>query len=266
MMQNRRNPIRMFLGLLQSEYLKTRKTFAFWLSVLGGILIPALIFLVVKSNPNMVANSISPAPWHMFLKFNWQAVATFLFPLFIVLITALVVQTEYKANAFKKLLTLPNSRTSFYIAKLLIIIYYVILTHLIFLGAILIFGLLLGIIVPETLFLNKPIPLTMMFTQISKSIITSLGMISIQYLISIRFKNFIKPIGIGFAAAVAGSIMLLGWKYADYWPWILPAKVSPGIIQGASNNIFTQHEWISLGYFILFSVFGIIYFSHRNIK
>lgn len=265
-MQYKRNFIQLFMGLLQSEYLKTRKTFAFWLAILGGILIPSLIFLVVKSNPNIIANSISPAPWQMFLKFNWQTVAAFLFPLYIVLITALVVQVDYKANAFKKMLTLPISRTSYYLAKLTVIIYYVALTHFIFLVSILVFGFLLGAIVPETLFLDKPIPLTDMFTQVTKSLLAALGMISIQYLISIRFKNFIKPIGLGFAATIAGSIMLLGWKYADYWPWILPAKVSPGIMQGASRDIFTKHEFISMGYFILFSFLGIFYFSRRNIK
>jgi len=265
-MQNRRLIVNSFAGLVQSEFLKTRKTFAFWLAVLGGILIPTLVFLVVKSNPNMVTNPMSPAPWQMFLKFNWQSVAAFLLPLYIVLLTALVVQTDYKANALKKMLTLPISRTSYYLAKFSIVLFYVALTHIIFFASILIFGLLLGVIVPETQFLDKPMPLSDMFTQITKSFIAAFGMVSIQFLISIRFKNFIKPIGIGFAATVAGSIMLLGWEYADFWPWILPAKVSPGIMQGAAKEVFTKHELISLGYFVLFTIFGIFYFSRRNIQ
>lgn len=258
--------IKSFTGLLSAEYLKTRKTWAFWLSVFGGILIPAFMFLVVKSQPGIVTNPMNNMPWYTFLKYNWQTVATFLLPLFVVLVTSLVVQIEHRANAFKKLLTLPHSRIAYFWAKLLIIMYYVALTHIIFICSIVIFGFILGSIIPETDFMTKPIPWKIMLTQITKSFIASWGIIAIQYLMSIHFRNFIKPIGFGFATTIAASIMLIGWKYVDYWPWALPAKVSPSIMQGASNQIFTQHEWISVGYFFLFTIIGGIYFSYRNIK
>ncbi|MDA3866441.1 MAG: ABC transporter permease [Salinivirgaceae bacterium] len=260
------NEIKAFNGLLQAEYLKTRKTWAFWLSVLGGLLIPAIMFLVIKSQPGIIKNPMHPTPWLLFLKYNWQSVATFLLPLFLVLLTSLVVQTEHRANALKKMLTLPNSRATYYWAKLLVIIYYTILTHIVFAFSIIVFGLILGSLVPETQFLDKPIPLVMMSIQIVKSILASLGIIAIQFLISLQFKNFIKPIGFGFATTLAGSIMLLGWEYVDYWPWSLPAKVSPGIMSGGSSEIFTQHEWISIGYFLVISILGTIYFSRKNIK
>ena len=253
-------------GVISAEYMKTKKTWAFWLSVFGGILIPAIMFLVVRSHPEIVSNRMSNMPWYLFLKYNWQSVASFLLPLYVVLVTSLVVQIEHKANAFKKMLTLPYSRASFYVSKILVVLYYVALTHIIFIFAIAIFGLLLGALIPETMFLSKPIPWVMMVRQITKSFLASLGIVAIQYLLSIRFKNFIKPIGFGFAATIAGTIMQLGWKYVDYWPWALPAKVSPNIMQGASSEIFTMHEWISIGYFILFMSIGILYFSYRNIK
>ncbi len=255
-----------FPGLISAEYMKTRKTWAFWLSIFGGILIPAITFLVVKSHPNLVANRMSNMPWYTFLKYNWQTVATFLLPLYVVLVTSLVVQTEHRANAFKKMLTLPYSRASYYWAKLFVILYYVALTHLIFMFSITIFGFVLGALIPETYFMDKPIPWVMMFTQISKSFLASLGIVAIQYLLSMRFRNFIKPIGFGFATTVAASVMLLGWKYVDYWPWALPAQVSPGIMKGASSEILTQHEWISIGYFVLFGLMGTLYISYRNIK
>jgi hypothetical protein len=260
------NSIKLFSSLVAAEYLKTRKTWAFWLSIFGGMIIPLIVFLVVRSHPEIVQNRMNSMPWYMFLKFNWQSVATFLLPLYVVLSTSLIVQIEHRANAFKKILTLPHPRGSFYLAKLVVILYYVIITHIIFVFSIVVFGLLLGSIHPDTMFLEKAIPWEMMLRQITKSFIASLGIVAIQYLLSIRFKNFIKPIGLGFATTLAGSIMLLGWEYVDYWPWSLPAKVSPGIMQGASNQIFTMHEWISLGYFGLFGIIGILYFSYRNIK
>jgi len=246
--------------------MKTRKTWAFWLSIFGGILIPAITFLVVKSQPHLIGNKMSNMPWYTFLKYNWQTVATFLLPLYVVLLTALVVQIEHRANAFKKMLTLPFSRASYYWAKLLVILYYLIFTHLIFIFSVTAFGLILGALEPETSLLDIPIPWAMMFTQITKSFLACLGIVGIQYLLSIRFRNFIKPIGFGFATTVAGTVMLLGWEYVNFWPWALPAKVSPGIMQGASSEIFTQHELISMGYFALFGLLGTLYFSYRNIK
>lgn len=259
-------PIKQTLGLLQAEYIKTKRTWAFWLSILGGMLIPTIMFLVLRSHPEMLTKGMSNMPWYMFLKYSWQSVATFLLPLYVVLVTSLVVQVEHRANAFKKMLTLPYSRAGYYWSKVGVILFYIAITHLVFIASIIVFGLVLGTLYPETQFMTKPIPLNMMLIEITKSFLASLGIVSIQFLLSIRFRNFIKPIGFGFATTIAASIMLLGWEYVDYWPWALPAKVSPGIMQGASMDVFTKHELISMGYFVLFMSLGSIYFSHRNIK
>ena len=51
-----------------------------------------------------------------------------------------------------------------------------------------------------------------------KYFITCLPIIAIQYLISLKFKNFLVPIGIGLLGLV-GSLIGLSWKYIFISPY-----------------------------------------------
>jgi hypothetical protein len=53
-----------------------------------------------------------------------------------------------------------------------------------------------------------------------KLLLSSLGILSIQFILSLLFRDFLKPMGIGFAATIIGIILAqAGWQYAYLFPY-----------------------------------------------
>src|SRR6201999_2179532 len=56
-----------------------------------------------------------------------------------------------------------------------------------------------------------------------KLFLASLGILSIQFLLSLLFRDFLKPMGIGFVCTITGVILATsGWAYAYLVPYSHP--------------------------------------------
>ena len=71
---------------LRAEVLKTKRTASFWLTVMGAAFIPALFFLAYTVKPEGSIKQLAPAPWTVHFLYGWQALSSFLFPMYIILI------------------------------------------------------------------------------------------------------------------------------------------------------------------------------------
>ncbi len=89
-----------------------------------------------------------------------------------------------------------------------------------------------------------------------KLFFSALGILSIQFLLSLLFRDFLKPMGIGFVATVAGVIMATaGWQYAYLFPYSHPMLVLQllpnhthvsSTTSGMEIDIFTREIFVSL--------------------
>jgi lantibiotic transport system permease protein len=87
-------------------------------------------------------------------------------------------------------------------------------------------------------------------------------MSTIQYCISLRFKNFIGAIGTGLALIITG-LMMLEWSKSVYFPYAYSALT---FMRNNVNGSFSvlKHEYWSLGYFAFFLGLGYIDFLYRR--
>jgi hypothetical protein len=91
-----------------------------------------------------------------------------------------------------------------------------------------------------------------------------LAVCAIQFWMGLRFRNFIVPIGIGFALWLTGTIMAVQYKsnLVYYFPYSFHAfPVSTKL-----KSQLTQVAWTSLGYALLFLIVGFFDFRRRTVS
>src|SRR4051812_28479145 len=97
-----------FFRSLGSEWLKTKRSLAFWIVIIGGFFTPAVVtvarIIQYKTLPVLYS---SPEFWRLLWQNSWESMAIFLLPLGVILTTSLITQLEYKNNTWKQLHTLP---------------------------------------------------------------------------------------------------------------------------------------------------------------
>lgn len=175
---------------------------------------------------------------------------------FLVTVTGFLMQIEHKAIGWKQLLTLPLNKGAIYVSKLFIIVLTVILCYGLFILFTLSAGVVLNLIHPGLKFLSYSPEFALIFLITLKSFISTLGLISFQYWLSLRFKNFIIPIGIGIAGIILSFIIMNHWKYEDFFLYLQPALSLLHRPKATTDFILAKNEWISMIYFLIFSLTG----------
>ncbi len=252
-----------------SETQKVKDTFTFWFTILGSLLIPFIFFLIYLFR---VQNFIPPEdinPWTVFINSNLQAISFLLFPLHIILIIAININIEHHENSWKKLFVLPVSRESIYISKLLFLLLQILISLLIFAAALFVFGCILGLLHSELNFLKFRPEFTAFSKLIARLFISILGIFSIQYVISLFFKNIIIPISFGVFLTIIASILVQGWSHSIYFPYAFPMWFFLNSNQGLVMDTFyglTVSEITSCSLFILVNSFGVLLFKSMRLK
>lgn len=115
----------------------------------------------------------------------------------------------------------------------------------------------------------------LLFKMHLKLFLASTGILSIQFLFSLLWADFLKPMGIGFLFTVFGIITAnLGWKYAYTIPFAHPMLALQNImgqIMGREDkrrvfDLMDKEIYISLGVAVVTFVIGYFVINKRNIK
>ncbi|MBS1530551.1 MAG: ABC transporter permease [Bacteroidetes bacterium] len=208
-----------FILSFRSEFYKTRKTMAFWSAVLLPLTLTLLIFIGFFTHSDQLASRPGMALWLNFAGAILGVMGILLLPMLIIFIAYSVNNIEHKAETWKTLFSLPIPKISIYAAKYAYAFFLVVLCLALFLLFTLGFGNLLSIVKPALKFNEYNIAgfLSQIYL---KLFFSALGVLSIQFLLSLLFRDFLKPMGIGFIATVAGIIAAnVGWQYAYLIPY-----------------------------------------------
>lgn len=254
---------------IKSEFLKIKGSFTYWFTIISAILIPFLVFLIFLFKPEFNIPPEGVNAWDKFFDINLSIISSLLFPFYIILTVALNFNIEHKENSWKKLLILPVSRSSIYLNKALFLLLQITTALLLFLLAIFASGFVLGIIHPELAFLSHSIKLGPMLKALLRLFVSILGIFSIQYLLSLFFKNIIIPIASGMFFTIAALIVALRWKYAVYFAYAFPQ-----IIYSASREQLNVKSWhgifisepVGIAIFLVAIITGMYIFKNKQLK
>ncbi|RYZ59133.1 MAG: hypothetical protein EOO14_08790 [Chitinophagaceae bacterium] len=249
----------------QAELLKTKRTASFWFSVIGAAFIPTILFIALFTDGN-AGKSLAADPWKKFFGMGWQILSVFLLPMYIILVTTLITQIEFKNNTWKQVFSSPQSLGTIYFSKAITIHLMILFCFLLFNFLMFFSAVLSAIINPQLTFLERPVDWAQLLQLNARIYLSLLGIAAIQYWLSLRFKNFIVPVGIGLALLISGIISLnLNWKHIAKHPYAFPAQTFDAI-QKAGRPVVENHEWNSLGYFAVFVLIGLLDMRLRKEK
>jgi lantibiotic transport system permease protein len=254
-----------FILSTQSELLKTKRTASFWLSIIGAAFIPTLLFIILMNDPSAPKN-LAKDPWNTFLSMGWQMLSVFLLPMYIILVSTLVTQIEFKNNTWKQVFASPQPLSNIFFSKFLTIHLMIIFSFLLFNGLMILLPVLANLFNPKYTFLDRSVDWKMLLLLNLKTYISILGISAIQYGLSLRFKNFIAPVGIGLMLVIASIVALnLHWEHIDKYPYAFPILTFDTLKKG-SRPFIENHEWNSIGYFIVATLLGFLDMKMRKEK
>jgi len=247
---------------LRSELLKTRKA-SFYLTLIGAAVGPVMFLLNVLLDENEIDPS-QKDPLNAVFKILSDMNGTALFPLFVILICTLLPQIEYRNNTWKQVFASPQTKVNVFLAKFmnvhLLMLLFLIATHVFMLLAVV--GI--NFIKPALNLFEHPLNGITVLVNAANAYILSLAVCAIQFWMGLRFRNFIVPIGIGFALWLSGTIMAVQYKsdLVFYFPYSFNAFP----VSSKLKLQLTQVAWTSLGYALLFVIVGFIDFRRRTVS
>jgi len=251
------------INSIQSEWLKTRKSAAAWLCIIGGLFIP-LIFLIgfLYNRQTLAMYGDEGNVWTLHFFQVWQAMVIFLLPMGLVLATSLITQMEFRNNTWKQLHATPQKYHTIFAAKFIVILG---MTAQFFLYFNL--GFILSGVVPSLLFdkalPDSVFPFEQFFVSNGKIFLTCLPILALQFLISLKFKNFLVPIGVGLVLLVATLIIVGNWEYAYLSPYSYGALTMMGVPEIMEKvNIY----WLSIIYFAVFMTISFVLYITKSEK
>ncbi len=251
-----------FINSVRVEWLKTRRSAASWLCITGGFFLPLLFlvgFLKDHKTINMLHGPINS--WLVYFGQVREFLVVALLPMGIVLVTSLIAQTEYRNHSWKQVHTTPQSWLRIFCAKLAVL-FLMVLRFFLFFNT----GILLAGLIPVFLFDHglprDPLPIAKLALANLDIFIVCLPVIALQYLISLRCRNFLVPLGLGLLLWIGSIILVHNWQYA----WISPYSYTILLTMPKANTATVNIFGLALTYFTLFTITSYVLYYFKSDK
>lgn len=260
--------MRSLLISVQSEFYKSRKTLAFWAAILLPLLICGLITIAFLSNQEKMMKVQIPAKalWSMYSGNSLNIMGMLILPFYVIFMAFSVNNIEHKNDTWKTLFIQPLNKFSIYAAKYLYAVILIFICLSLFAVLTYLFGNLMHLLFNHLKF-NEFSPLEMLSKTYLKLFLSSLGIMSIQFILSLVWSDFLKPMGIGFLGIIMGIITVTKeWEYAYLIPYGHPFAALQSGKAGISQEFFTREIYASLTYALVFFVIGYFIVARKSIK
>lgn len=252
----------------------------FWSAVLLPLLLCLLLFVGFFVKADHMVNTPPMILWFQFAGAILGIMGLLLLPMLIIFIAYSVNNVEHKADTWKTLFSLPIPKLSVYAAKYFYAFFLIFFCLSLFVLFTLGFGNLLSLLKPQLKFNEYNI--ADILTQIYfKFFLASLGILSIQFLLSLLFSDFLKPMGIGFVCTITGSILATNnWEYAYLFPYSHPMMAMRALSQGQGKggnhpspinphltiDLFTKDTGVSLIIAVVVFIAGYFIVLKKSVK
>lgn len=242
----------------KAEFLKSKRTAALWLTVVGAVFIPVINFIRLVARPDYFVRPFKDNPWQQIINDNWEAATIFLLPIYVILVTSLVVQIEYRNNTWKQVYTSPRTLADIFFSKFIVIHSLILLCFILFSAFIILASYATNLVQKQYTFFDHAVPWKLLFLLIVKSYFSVLAITSIQYWLSLRFRNFIVPAGIGLGLLITGLI-IHAWDHLYYYPYMYSMisfmrnyeKIPGFVFKAQLFNVIWFVMVLSIGFFDL---------------
>jgi lantibiotic transport system permease protein len=256
-----------FVNAFQSEWLKKKRSLASWLVITGSFFTPAIIIVARLVRYDSLQKLYSADGfWNQLWRNSWESMAIFFLPMGAILAASLVAQIEFRNNAWKQVHALPLGLATIFFSKFAVIVLMMLQFFVLFNIAIYISAVVPWMLVGSAPYPNDPIPWAHFLKEDTLYFVDCLPIVAAQYMISLRYGNFLVPIGVGFLAWV-GALGMLPWKFAFLIPYtycMLNFLKDDATNKAAIPPI--NFHWLAIGWFLLFTAIGYGLFATKPQK
>ena len=210
----------MLIRLIQIELLKTKRSLALLMMFLSPLMVLLVNLLLLLNNEGKL---IGEKGWGVFWMQNYALWGYFMMPLYIALVTALLNGIEHRSNGWRFMMSLPIKQKDLFLAKL-------ILAWLYLLGAsaVLFLSVLLSILCLDAFGITGADMLSFEVSQkLIYATVACLAILTIQHIVSWRWKNIVAPLGLG----VVATMSIMQFSHSKYWhfnPWTYTLMTTNG--------------------------------------
>ena len=241
---------------LRTEFLKSRRTLALFSTVFIPIVMALLSFLVIYLNADDFAR-MGANMWNILVQNIFGIFGALLLPMYAMAVAYSVNHIEYTADAWKNLFALPLPRGAVYASKIAFAM--ILMSICLALLCVLTFatGQLLAFLKPELGFQDYDSSRLILVFYL-KFYVSSFGIFAIQFVLSNLWPDFIRPVGVGLVATIAG-LMLAGWKRGWLIPYSLPQRInaqfSKEVMEVVTKEFISSCCWaavfVAIGYVLI---------------
>jgi len=258
---------------ITAEIYKLKRTPLLWLTLIGGLFVTTFIFLIFFLKWEDLANP-DRNPWVIYFQFGYVMISMLLAVPFAILVTSSLLYFEHHSDTWKYLYALPIPKSNFYFSKLLVALLLIALAYAIFFFSVLATGYLLDLIHPTYQFRTHFPEVGMYLRSTGHSFVALLGVVGLHYWFSLRWKNFIVPVGIGLSGFIVAVFLLFTKRFdlALYLPYAYPGLMGfefgpEGETTGLTYFVgLTAAEWLSLLCFGVTTTLGFWEEKVKNVK
>jgi hypothetical protein len=204
---------------LRSEWLKTKRSLM--LPLVGGtaLFVPCVILFVRLVRPAHLSDIYrAPDFWQRHWAASWEAMALMLLPLSIALVVSLTTQIEYRNNTWKQLHASPQPLWTIFVAKLAVILAMVLQLFACFLVAMYVTAMVPPLLVAGVEPPVAPFPAAHFLRRTLSLFLDVLPIVALQYLLALRFRSFVVPLGAALALWIL-ALGALGWQFNYLFPY-----------------------------------------------
>ncbi|MCJ8210791.1 ABC transporter permease [Mucilaginibacter sp. RS28] len=259
----------------RSEFYKSRKTLGFWGSILLPLLICMLVFWGTYAHSEKMQQLSGTLLWLQLSGGILNIMGVLLLPMYIIFLSYSVNNIEHKSETWKTLFSLPIPKWSVYSAKYAYAFMLLVICLSLFFSLTIATGYLLELVKPELKFHEGSISESLLRLYI-KLFFNSLGILSIQFLLSLLWSDFIKPMGVGFLLLIASGIGVgANWKYIYLVPYAHPMLAIMNVIRRAKASfgsfninvvLLTRETYVSFIVAAVVFVAGFFIVQKRSVR
>ncbi len=241
----------MLFRLLKAERMKLKRS-PIWLAFLIMPIIPAILGTFNYLNNQGLLTHEWISLWTQHTLFTDH----FFLPIMLGVYCAYIMRLEYVNHNWNKVFTMPSSRSTIFLSKLIMVAVMLILSEIWICALFVISGHIAGLVNP---------PWETIATWFAFGTLGGMVMVSVQLLLSIFVRSFALPVGISFAGGLSG-LACLAKGFGHIWPYSLMAYgMKANAPQELTQSGYAQFAAVCIVYILLFTVIGSVVAARRDI-
>lgn len=250
-----------FISLVKSEHSKVKRNRGVWAFILLPFVLTMLNNLYIIYNSASL-DEINVNPWKYLLGRYLLLSYSLIYPLVTCIFTYSLFDLEHGNSNFKGLFVLPVKKTKIFYAKVFYICEIVTISVLAAYVLFLLSGFLFASLFPRYAFqdYDARVIIGLFFL---KLYLACLAVSSLNYFLSLLFKNFVMSLGIG-CLGVVFSLVATQWKYIHIVPYHYPYQSYIDFIK-EDTTLMNIDAIACIVYFFLFIGFSYLLFKRMKV-